>query len=392
MFDFDKVTDRRNTGSLKWDVKDGELPMWVADMDFECAPEIKKALSARVSHGIFGYTDTNDDWRNAYVNFWKRRHGFNMEGGKLLFCSGIVPAVASVIRCLTKKGDGVILMSPVYNIFFNLVKQNDREVVESELRYDCLNHSYSIDFGDFEDKMKDDRNSLLILCNPQNPVGKIWQRNDLEKIGELAGKYNVKVVSDEIHCDITAPGKSYIPFASVNEANLKNSVTCISPTKAFNLAGIQTSALYIYDDSMRKTVADSLNIDNINEPNVFAVPAVVAAFDRSEDWLDGMREYVFENRAIAEKYIKEHIPQIKAVEGDAAYLRWGDIREVLADSKRFTAFLRANTGLFITPGAVYGKNAENFVRINLACPRTTLLGGLERLKKGCDMILLKKDA
>ncbi len=386
MYDFDKVIDRRNTGSLKWDVKEGELPMWVADMDFECAPAIKKALSDRVDHGIFGYTDTCDEWREAYVNFWNRRHGFSMDGRRLLFCQGIVPAVASVIRCLTEKGDGVILMSPVYNIFFNLIKQNDRIVSESPLRYDSAEFTYSIDFKDLEERLKDPNNKLLILCNPQNPVGKIWSKEELETIGNLASSNGVTVLSDEIHCDITRPSKSYIPFASVNDINLKNSVTCISPTKAFNIAGVQSSAVYVYDDEMRGRIADSLNIENINEPNVFAVPAAVAAFNSSEDWLDNMREYVFKNRSCAENFIKNRIPLLSAVEGDATYLMWIDIRKTKMSSKRFTAFLRANTGLFISMGAVYGKEADFFVRINLACPFETLKDGLQRLKKACDMI------
>ena len=386
MYDFDKVTDRRNTGSVKWDVKEGELPMWVADMDFCCSPEIVKAVSDRTSHGIYGYTDINDDWRNAYVNWWKRRHSFVMEKERLLFCSGIVPAVASAIRALTEQGDGVLLMTPVYNIFFNLIRQNSRTVVENRLKYDAFSNSFSVDFEDLENKLSQFSTRLMILCNPQNPVGRIWQREELVRIGELAFKYGVPVISDEIHCDITAPGRLYVPFASLNETNLDNSVICISPTKAFNIAGIQSSCVYSHNKRLYELIGNSLNVDNINEPNVFAVPAAVAAFDRSETWLDEMREYVFENRNIAFKYMKDNIPLLKPVEGDATYLMWVNIEAYKIGSKRFTAFLREITGLFITAGEIYGEGCGNFVRINLACPETLLLDGLNRLKRGCDRI------
>ena len=386
MYDFDRVINRRGSGSIKWDVRENELPMWVADMDFECAPEILKALSDRVAHGIFGYTDTDGAWRDAYVNWWEKRHSFKMEGESLLFCSGIVPAVASIIRCMTEKGDGVLVMSPVYNIFFNLIKQNDRKVIESPLAYDRETASFSIDFDDLEAKMKDGRVKLLILCNPQNPVGKIWQADELIRIGKLAHENGVFVVSDEIHCDITEPGREYVPFASLNEINLKNSVTCISPTKAFNIAGVQTSAVYAFDQCVSDKIRDSLNIDNINEPNVFAVPATVAAFERSADWLDEMRAYVFENRKTAEDFIEREIPQIKAIKGDATYLMWADIQSTGITSKPFTAKLRENTGLFITPGSVYGSESDYFVRINLACPKKLVMDGLQRLKTFCDSV------
>lgn len=386
MYDFDKVYDRKNTGSLKWDVKEGELPMWVADMDFMCAPEIIRALKKRTEHGIFGYTDINDNWREAYVSWWDKRHSFKMDGGKLLFCSGIVPAAASLIRCLTKPSDGVIVMAPVYNIFFNLIKQNGRTVKESCLIYERSSGTFQIDFDDLENKMSDENTTLLILCNPQNPVGKIWSRDELEAVGELAVKHNVFVLSDEIHCDITAPGKLYTPFASVNDLNRNNSATLISPTKAFNLAGIQTSCVYAYDANIRSKIADSLNIDNINEPNVFAVPATVAAFEKSGDWLDAMRDYVFKNRSFAEKYIESEIPLLVPVKGDATYLLWVDIERCHMSSTEFTARLRSKTGLFITPGKVYGSNGDGFVRINLACPKSLVEEGLRRLKEFCGSV------
>ncbi len=386
MFDFDKVIPRRNTGSLKWDVKEGELPMWVADMDFACSEEILKALSARAAHGIYGYTDISDEWYDAYIGFWERRHSFKMERDSLLYSTGVVPAIASMIRYLTAPGEKVLLMSPVYNIFFNIVKQNDRFVSESKLLYDAKTGRYSIDFEDLDAKLKGSDTRLMIFCNPQNPAGRIWTSEELAKVGSIAASNGVVVISDEIHCDITRPGTSYVPFASVNHANLENSITCISPTKAFNIAGIQSACCCVKNEKLRAIVKDGLNRDNVNEPNVFSVPATVAAFNGSTDWLDEMREYVFENRRIAEDYIKKHIACIKPVKADATYLMWADIRSLGIAANEFTPLLRAETGLFITPGNVYGEDGADFVRINLACPRSLVIDGLERLKKYCDRI------
>lgn len=384
MYDFDNITSRMNTGSIKWDVKEGELPMWVADMDFRCAPEILKAVSDRAAHGIFGYTDTNEAWAASYVNWWNRRHGFLMDPKKLSFSTGVIPAIASIIRYFTVEGSDVVVMSPVYNIFYNIINQSKRFVNASQLLY--KDGAYSIDFDDLEKKLSGTAAGLMILCNPHNPVGRIWTPEELERIGHLAHKHHITVVSDEIHCDITRPGIGYTPFASVNETNRMNSITCISPTKCFNMAGIQSAAIYADNEVLAKGIKDALNIDNVNEANVFAVPATVAAFDRSEDWLNEMCAYVFENRDIAEKYIEENIPALDPVKGDATYLMWVDVHEICKDSKRFTAFLRQNTGLFITAGSVYGAGGDGFVRINLACPKSTLMDGLARLKTGCDLI------
>ncbi|MDO4557054.1 MAG: aminotransferase class I/II-fold pyridoxal phosphate-dependent enzyme, partial [Lachnospiraceae bacterium] len=242
-YDFGKMTQRQGTGSLKWDVAKEELPMWVADMDFETCPEVIDALSERVSHGIFGYNVVTDEYYQSIEDWWSRRHNFVMDKEWMMFCTGVVPAISSIVRKMTTVGENILIQSPVYNIFYNSILNNGRHVLSSDLVYD--GNEYHIDFEDLEKKLAMPQTTMMILCNPHNPIGKIWSRETLDRIGQLCAKYNVLVVSDEIHCDIVAPDKEYIPFASVSEVNLMNSITCIAPTKAFNLAGLQTSCIIV---------------------------------------------------------------------------------------------------------------------------------------------------
>lgn len=381
---FDEVIDRRNTGSLKWDVKENELPMWVADMDFTAAPIIREVIMRRAAHGVFGYSIVPDEWYDAYVSWWKNRHGLNMEKDWLIFTTGIVPAISSIVRKLTTPAENVVVLTPVYNIFYNSILNNGRRVLPCDLIYE--NGEYSIDFSALEQALKDEQTTLMILCNPHNPIGKIWDRDTLMKIGELCKKYSVTVVSDEIHCDITAPGKMYTPFASANETCRDISITCLAPTKAFNLAGLQTAAVAVADPVLRHRVWRGLNTDEVAEPNVFAVPAAVAAFTKGEQWLDEFRDYVFENRRIADGFIEKNIPEIFSVKGDATYLMWLDCKKTGLDSDALTESLRKNTGLFVSSGTQYGGNGRDFLRVNIACPRAVLYDGLDRLNRGIKMI------
>ena len=381
---FDEVIDRRNTGSLKWDVKENELPMWVADMDFTAAPIIREVIMRRAAHGVFGYSIVPDEWYDAYVSWWKNRHGLNMEKDWLIFTTGIVPAISSIVRKLTTPAENVVVLTPVYNIFYNSILNNGRRVLPCDLIYE--NGEYSIDFSALEQALKDEQTTLMILCNPHNPIGKIWDRDTLMKTGELCKKYSVTVVSDEIHCDITAPGKMYTPFASVNETCRDISITCLAPTKAFNLAGLQTAAVAVADPVLRHRVWRGLNTDEVAEPNVFAVPAAVAAFTKGEQWLDEFRDYVFENRRIADGFIEKNIPEIFSVKGDATYLMWLDCKKTGLDSDALAESLRKNTGLFVSSGTQYGGNGRDFLRVNIACPRAVLYDGLDRLNRGIKMI------
>ncbi len=317
---FDKQINRRNTGSAKWNVAEHELPMWVADMDFETAPEIAEAIRKRAEHGVYGYTVLGEEWYEAYQGWWQERHNFTIEKEWLLFCTGVIPAVSSIIRKMTTVGENIAVMTPVYNNFFNSILNNGRNVLESRLRYE--NGVYSIDFDDLEEKLADPQTSMLLLCNPHNPIGKIWDRKTLERIGELCIRHHVLVLADEIHCDLTKPGSGYVPFASISEACRDNSITCIAPTKTFNIAGIQTAAVFAADPVLRHRVNRGLNTDEVAEPNVFAAVAPVAAFTRGGEWLDKLNAYVWENRIFAERFIEAEIEGVHAVKGEATYLLW----------------------------------------------------------------------
>ncbi len=376
---FDQKVNRRNTGCMKWDVAENELPMWVADMDFETAPEVKKAIIERAQQGVFGYTLIMDEWYEAYQNWWKNRHHFQLEKEWLIFCTGVVPAISSIVRKMTTVAENVVVMTPVYNIFFNSILNNGRNVLESRLVYE--NGSYHIDFADLEEKFADPQTSLLLLCNPHNPIGKIWDRDTLKRIGDLCVKHHVLVLSDEIHCDLTAPGKDYIPFASVSENCRNNSITCIAPTKAFNIAGIQTAAVVIPDPTIRHRVNRGLNTDEVAEPNVFAAVAPVAAFNEGGAWLDALKQYLWENRQYAEQFIAAEIPQIHVVKGEATYLLWLDCCKAAAGIPELSEFIRKETGLYLSDGTEY-RNGTGFLRMNLACQKSTLKEGLKRLKEG----------
>lgn len=379
-YDFDTPINRRGTDSLKWDVKENELPMWVADMDFQTAPEVREAIADRLAHGVFGYSDLTDEWYQAYQNWWNNRHGLKIEREWLIFSTGVIPSISSIVRKLTTPNEKVIIQTPVYNIFFNSIVNNGCRPLESPLIYKGGN--YEMDLADLEKKMADPQASLMILCNPHNPVGRIWNRDELAKVGELAKKYGVTVISDEIHCDITIPGKSYVPFASVSDTCKDVSITCIAPTKCFNIAGMQTSAVVVANPFLRHKVWRGLNTDEVAEPNSFAQVVTEAAFNKGGQWLDEMREYVFANRKIAEDFIEKEIPGISIVHGEATYLLWIDISALGKSSEEVASSIRKATGLYITEGIEYGEAGRYFLRMNVACTRATLMDGLHRLKEG----------
>ena len=379
-YDFDQIVDRRGTGSLKWDVAEGELPMWVADMDFQTAPEIRQALAERLQHGVFGYGIIPDEWYEAYIGWWKERHGFTMEKDWLIFCTGVVPAISSMVRKLTTPAEKVLIQTPVYNIFFNSIYNNGCNVLQSPLVYN--GKEYAIDFEDLEAKLADPQTTLMILCNPHNPVGKIWDRETLARIGTLCQKHHVIVISDEIHCDLTEPGKSYIPFASVSEACRNNSITCIAPTKAFNMAGMQTAAVSVPNPVLRHKVWRGLNTDEIAEPNAFAVPAAVAAFTKGGTWLDALRAYVQQSKERVVQFVAQELPQLSVVPSEATYLLWLDCGKLGGDGAEIAQVIRRETGLYLSDGDQYGGNGNQFLRMNLACPHSVVEDGLRRLKAG----------
>ncbi|MDE6677546.1 MAG: pyridoxal phosphate-dependent aminotransferase [Ruminococcus sp.] len=382
-YDFDTVVDRRNSASYKWDVAENELPMWVADMDFRTAPEIIKALKERTEHGIFGYTTISDEWYQAYIDWWKNRHGTEYKKEQFIFSTGVIPTISSCVRKLTTPAENVVILTPVYNIFYNCIQNNGRNVLECPLLYE--NGEYSIDWTSLKEKLANPQTTMMLLCNPHNPVGKIWNSETLARIGKIAYNNGVVVLSDEIHCDITDPDCSYVPFASVSEKCRQNSIICVAPTKAFNLAGLQTSAVIVINPQLRHKVWRGLNTDECGEPNAFAVQATVTAFNYGGEWLDEMRKYIYNNKQFVKNFLSENIPQIRLVPSEATYLLWLDCSALHMDSKKLSAHIRKSTGLYLSDGIQFG-NGEQFLRMNVACPKTVLIDGLNRLKRSVEML------
>lgn len=372
-YDFESVIDRHNTNSVKWDLFDDDLPMWVADMDFSVAPKIQKAILNRANHPVYGYTIVPDELFEAYIGWWDRRYGLKMSSDDMAYAIGVMPSIASMIRCLTDVGDEILIQSPVYHVFYYFIEDNNRRVLENELVYE--DGQYRIDFEDLDEKLS--KVKLMMLCNPQNPVGKIWSREDLDRILELCKKHDVIVISDEIHCDLTDPGVKYNPFKSAD-----NVIRCLSPSKSFNIAGFQSSVIETVNSELLDKIKTQMNIDNSGACNVFATTAVIAAYNESEEWLDELREVLYENKQTVKEYLENELPIIKLVECDATYLLWLDCSALNTQSNVLSEFLRENQGLFLSAGSDFGECGDNFLRMNIACPPELLLQGLAKLKAG----------
>ena len=375
-YDFESIIDRKGTNSLKWDLFDDDVPMWVADMDFKVAPAIEKAIQKRASHPVFGYTIIPDDLYESYIGWWDRRYDFKMSKNHMLYSTGVMPSISSMIRCLTNRGDEILIQSPVYHVFFYVIEDNGRKVVENELIYE--NEEYRIDFDDLDEKLS--KVKLMILCNPQNPVGKIWSKKDLAKIGDLCKKHDVVLISDEIHCDLTDPNVKYNPFET--SCDHDKVITCLSPSKSFNIAGFQSSIVHTKNEELLEKIKTQMHIDNSDSCNVFATTAVISAYNGSEEWLEELKEVLYENKQIVKDYLADELPIIKLIECDATYLLWLDCSNLNVPSKVLSGFLRTNQGLFLSAGSDFGQCGDKFLRMNIACPQKLLKEGLARLKAG----------
>ena len=381
-YDFENPPSRKGTNCYKYDYVKGDLPMWVADMDFVTAPEIIEALRERVEHGIYGYATIPSSWKKAYKDYYQERYQWSFEEEDIVFALGVVAILSSSVRALTNVGDNVVILPPVYNIFYNSVVNNKRKVLEVPL-VERDGH-FLVDFGSVEAAFALPETSLCILCNPGNPTARIWSKEELNEFAALARKYNVVILSDEIHGLLTRPGKEYVPFLKAGEHNEDVGFAAISPTKAFNLAGIHTAALVCPSKAIKAKVERQLNTDEVAEPNVFSCVAAEAALTQGKQWLEQCREVLFSNRDYATAFIKENIPGLIPYEGDATYLLWVDHKRVEPDSEKLCQYLEEKEGLVFNVGPHYGKGGEGHLRINLACPRARLEEGLRRLKEGVD--------
>jgi len=378
-YNFNEVIPRRNSNSYKWDSAEQEdtLPMWVADMDFRTAQPVIDALNKRVQHGIFGYTKVPSAYFDSVTSWFSRRHDFNFRKEWLLFTTGVVPALSAVIKALTRAGDQVIVQGPVYNCFFSSIRNNDCQMVSNDLLYQ--DGEYRIDFDDLEEKAGDPKAKLLLLCSPHNPVGRVWTREELTRMGEICIRNNVTVVSDEIHCDLVYPGNQHIPFASISEEFLNHSVTCTSPSKAFNLAGLQVANILAADENIRARIDKALNINEVCEISPFAVEGLMAAYNESEDWLEQLKHYLWENYLILKDYFSKHLPQLNVLPLEATYLVWVDCSAFDESSESLARSILEKENVWINEGTVYGSAGENFIRINIACPRELLEKGLVKI-------------
>lgn len=385
-YNFDEVIQRRNTKSIKWDRSDDEnvLPMWIADMDFKAALPIQDALNNRVNNGVFGYTLCTEDYYNAITHWWERRYNFKIEKDWIVHCTGVVPALSYLIRTFTEPGDKVLIQPPVYNAFNRVIKNNGCEIASNELVFN--GEKYEIDFDDFEKKASDPKVKLLLLCSPHNPVGRVWSREELIRIGEICLKYNVLVIIDEIHCDLVYEGYKFIPFASISGEFLNNSITCTSPGKTFNLAGIKISNMIIGNNELKSKVKHTLRINEIGEASIFGAEALISAYNYGEEWLLQLIEYLKDNFLYLDNFIRDKLPQLKVIVPEATYLIWVDCNSIGISSNELSEKLLKEGKVWCTDGAVYGKNGEGFLRINIACPRELLIEGLNRIRRTIDSI------
>jgi cystathionine beta-lyase len=378
-FDFDKAVERRHTGSVKWDeVPEDALPLWVADMDFEAAPTIRRALAERVEHGVFGYTMVGDDYYDAITSWFARRHHWTIDRSWIIYTTGVVPAVSCAIKALALPGEKVLIQTPVYNCFYSSISNQGCTLAENELVRQ--GDSYQINWEDFERHCADEKTTVFLLCNPHNPVGRVWTADELARMGEICARHHVRVISDEIHCELVMPGNTFTPFASVNERNRDICVTLNSPTKAFNIAGLQIANIICKDDEMRRRINRVVNIFEVCDVNPFGPVALKAAYNESEDWLDALNQYVWDNYCYLREFLQSELPQVRVARLEGTYLAWLDINALELTSDEAAEKLEQEGKVVLSSGTLYGRRAgQGYLRLNLACPRSTLKQALIRI-------------
>lgn len=379
-YDFDEIIPRRNTNSYKWDSAESKdvLPMWVADMDFRTASSVIDRLQRRISHGIFGYTRVPEEYYKAVIDWFERRHAWKINRQWMIYTSGVVPAVSAVIKALTVPGDKVLVQTPVYNCFFSSIRNNGCEIVSNPLVY--ADNTYRMDYDGFERKAADPRTKVFLLCNPHNPAGRVWTKDELTRVGDICLRHNVTVVSDEIHCELVYPGYTYIPFASISEEFLHHSVTCISPSKSFNIAGLQIANIVSADEEVRCKIDKAININEVCDVNPFGVEATIAAYTEGEDWLIQLLDYLKGNYDCMKDYCSEYLPEFPLTVLEGTYLVWMDCSCLRTSSEELEHLMVRKAKLWLNAGTLYGKEGEGFMRWNIACPRSVMLNGLERFR------------
>ena len=376
---FDEVVPRRGSNSYKYDsradVPSDTIPLWVADMDFRACPPILDALRRRVDRGVFGYTFVPAEYYAAIDAWFSSRHGWSIPRQHVIYTSGVVPAISAIIKALAKEGDKVLVNTPVYNCFFSSILNNVFVALESLLRLG--NNCYTIDFDALEAAASDPRCSLMLLCNPHNPAGRVWTADELRRIADICARNGVTVVSDEIHCELVYPPHRYTPFATV--AGHCPHVSCVSPSKAFNIAGLQIANIVAPDAAMREKIDRAININEVCDVNPFGVDALIAAYRRGGEWLDALIPYLHDNYTLLRDFFATHFPHLPVLPLEGTYLAWVDCRSLGIDSATLEEKLIADARVWLNAGSMYGPAGEGFLRVNLACPRSVLAEALRRL-------------
>lgn len=375
-YDFDQLTDRHGSCSYKWDIDGSQdvIEMWVADMDFPAAPAIRAALQRRLDHGIFGYASVPESYYEAVIAWFQHRHGWTIAREHIIYTSGVVPATSCVIKALSMPGEKVLLQTPAYNCFFSSIRNNGCEVFATPLHRTA--DSYEPDWDDMERRCADEKTTLFILCNPHNPSGRVWTRAELERMRNICHRYHVQIVSDEIHCELTHPNIEYVPFATIDPT----AITLCSPTKAFNIAGLQIANIICPDNEQRRRIDRAININEVCDVNPFGIVALQAAYNESAEWLDAMRHYIWNNYDALKTFIQKELPAIKVLRLEGTYLPWLDIRATGLSSEEAAQILLQKGRVRVSPGTLYSPDdGEGYLRLNIACPRTTMMEGLQRM-------------
>ena len=381
-YDFDEIVERRGTGCVKWDESpdDDVIPLWVADMDFKAAPAILEAIRKRAKHGVLGYTVVEDDYYEAIINWFRRRHQWTIKREEIFYTIGVVPAMSVAIKALTMPGEKVLILSPSYNCFFSSIRNNGCEVLETVLKR--AGDTFEINFDDFETKCADEKTTVFLLCNPHNPTGRVWTKEELKRMNNICQKHDVKVISDEIHCELIMPGYRFQPFAAVSETCRKNSVILNSPSKSFNIAGLQIANIICSQAAWRRRLDRAININEVCDVNPFGPMALIAAYNESERWIDELNQYLWGNYTILCDFIERNLPLWKVCSLEGTYLPWVDVSATGIPVEELCDRLLSEAKVWINPGTMYGpESGKGYVRFNIATQRSRLLEALERIKK-----------
>lgn len=381
-YDFDEIVERRGTGCVKWDESpdDDVIPLWVADMDFKAAPAILEAIRKRAKHGVLGYTVVEDDYYEAIINWFRRRHQWTIKREEIFYTIGVVPAMSVAIKALTMPGEKVLILSPSYNCFFSSIRNNGCEVLETVLKR--AGDTFEVNFDDFETKCADEKTTVFLLCNPHNPTGRVWTKEELKRMNNICQKHDVKVISDEIHCELIMPGYRFQPFAAVSETCRKNSVILNSPSKSFNIAGLQIANIICSQAAWRRRLDRAININEVCDVNPFGPMALIAAYNESERWIDELNQYLWGNYTILCDFIERNLPLWKVCSLEGTYLPWVDVSATGIPVEELCDRLLSEAKVWINPGTMYGpESGKGYVRFNIATQRSRLLEALERIKK-----------